>query len=284
MALFQFDSGRSNPFRDIVAGRQSPLDPSSHLRNSALSDRREWPSLQISLPEFEQDFPAYPPEAVEVRNTFIHVASPSAEADDRPVLSCPASKIGWIEHGQIEQGRPSSPSPASLSPVQKQDDSSLSSLLSRPVIHLGNALDVQDAADTKNRRFQVPFSGPVGRSQGPRAVGVIGDQRGRQSTFTLQAAYSGEALQVGLGSPGAPGPAPAGLLCPGRAVPMPNEKPKNELPSVGSAGHAFGTCKPCGFFYAKGCLNGATCSFCHLCDRGEKKRRQKQKKAQRGGA
>ena len=68
-----------------------------------------------------QDFPAYPPEAVEVRNTFIHVASPSAEAADRPVLSCPASKIGWIEHGQIEQGWPSSPSPASLSPVQKQD-------------------------------------------------------------------------------------------------------------------------------------------------------------------
>lgn len=165
-----------------------------------------------------------------------------------------------------------------------QDDSSL---LSRPVIHLENALDVQDAGDAERRfqgRFQVPLSGPVGRSQGPRAVGVIGDQRGRQSTFTLQAA-SGEAVQVGLGStPGAPGPAPAGLLCPGRAVPMPNSKAKNELPSVGSAGHAFGTCKPCGFFYAKGCLNGAACSFCHLCDRGEKKRRQKQKKAQRGGA
>ncbi len=53
MASLQFDSGRSNPFRDIDAGRQSPLDPSS-LRNSALLDRREWPSLQISLPEFEQ--------------------------------------------------------------------------------------------------------------------------------------------------------------------------------------------------------------------------------------
>ena len=54
---------------------------------------------------------------------------------------------------------------------------------------------------------------------------------------------------------------------------------RKELPSLGSAGHAFGSCKPCGFFYAKGCLNGVSCSFCHLCDRGEKKRRQKHKKA-----
>ncbi len=158
-----------------------------------------------------------------------------------------------------------------------QDDSSL---LSRPVIHLENALGVQDAADTEPR-LQVPISGPVGRSQGPRAVGVIGDQRGC-STFTQAA--SGLEVQVGQFGSAPGGPAPAGLLCPGRAVQVPNSKPKNELPSVGSAGHAFGTCKPCGFFYAKGCLNGAACSFCHLCDRGEKKRRQKQKKVQRGGA
>ena len=27
--------------------------------------------------------------------------------------------------------------------------------------------------------------------------------------------------------------------------------------------------------YAKGCTNGSSCDFCHFCDRGEKKRRQK---------
>lgn len=58
-----------------------------------------------------------------------------------------------------------------------------------------------------------------------------------------------------------------------------------ELPSIGSEGHASGECRPCAFLYAKGCQNGAMCLFCHLCDKGEKKRRQKAKKASfQGGA
>ncbi|CAE7784246.1 LEUA [Symbiodinium pilosum] len=52
-----------------------------------------------------------------------------------------------------------------------------------------------------------------------------------------------------------------------------------ELPSIGSSGHYAGECKPCSFLYAKGCKNGVTCMFCHLCDRSEKKRRQKAKRA-----
>ncbi|CAE7509498.1 unnamed protein product [Symbiodinium natans] len=58
-----------------------------------------------------------------------------------------------------------------------------------------------------------------------------------------------------------------------------------ELPSIGSDGHKTGECRPCAFLYAKGCQNGAMCLFCHLCDKGEKKRRQKAKKASfQGGA
>eukprot|EP00439_Symbiodinium_sp_Y106_P021606 s7082_g2.t1 len=51
-----------------------------------------------------------------------------------------------------------------------------------------------------------------------------------------------------------------------------------ELPSVGSRDHRLGGCKPCAFL-VKGCQNGIMCKFCHLCDAGEKKRRQKAKKA-----
>lgn len=51
------------------------------------------------------------------------------------------------------------------------------------------------------------------------------------------------------------------------------------MPTVGSAGHRLGTCKPCAFFHTKGCGNGQRCSFCHLCESGEKKRRQKVKRA-----
>lgn len=50
----------------------------------------------------------------------------------------------------------------------------------------------------------------------------------------------------------------------------------SNLPSVGSAGHHLGTCKPCAFTI-KGCASGAACSYCHLCDPTEKKRRRKEK-------
>mmetsp|Transcript_49644 Transcript_49644/g.115830 ORF Transcript_49644/g.115830 Transcript_49644/m.115830 type:complete len:294 (-) Transcript_49644:418-1299(-) len=45
--------------------------------------------------------------------------------------------------------------------------------------------------------------------------------------------------------------------------------------------HLKGTCKPCGYFFAKadGCRWKDTCSFCHLCPPGELKRRKKQKRA-----
>merc|ERR1712008_10615 len=51
------------------------------------------------------------------------------------------------------------------------------------------------------------------------------------------------------------------------------------LPSMGSAGHHLGRCKPCAFVGTKGCSSGTDCRFCHLCEVGEKKRRQKEKKA-----
>ncbi|CAE7660328.1 unnamed protein product, partial [Symbiodinium pilosum] len=53
--------------------------------------------MQISIPE-DQDEHVYPPEAVQVRNTFIHVATPDHGLDDasKHVYSCPASHMGWI--------------------------------------------------------------------------------------------------------------------------------------------------------------------------------------------
>eukprot|EP00446_Apocalathium_sp_SHHI-4_P068738 CAMPEP_0177517432 /NCGR_PEP_ID=MMETSP0369-20130122/45970_1 /TAXON_ID=447022 ORGANISM="Scrippsiella hangoei-like, Strain SHHI-4" /NCGR_SAMPLE_ID=MMETSP0369 /ASSEMBLY_ACC=CAM_ASM_000364 /LENGTH=312 /DNA_ID=CAMNT_0018996435 /DNA_START=47 /DNA_END=983 /DNA_ORIENTATION=+ len=44
-----------------------------------------------------------------------------------------------------------------------------------------------------------------------------------------------------------------------------------EIPTVGSAGHLWGVCKPCAFMHTKGCSNGIECKFCHLCFPGEKK-------------
>jgi len=53
-----------------------------------------------------------------------------------------------------------------------------------------------------------------------------------------------------------------------------------EQPTVGSACHYLGICKPCAHAFSKrGCLNGVKCEFCHLCEPGELKRRQKEMRA-----
>lgn len=59
------------------------------------------------------------------------------------------------------------------------------------------------------------------------------------------------------------------------------EAPLQQLPSAGSDRHHLGTCKPCAFVHTKGCESGLNCQFCHLCDAGERKRRQKDKLVQR---
>mmetsp|Transcript_49232 Transcript_49232/g.97836 ORF Transcript_49232/g.97836 Transcript_49232/m.97836 type:complete len:266 (-) Transcript_49232:89-886(-) len=50
-----------------------------------------------------------------------------------------------------------------------------------------------------------------------------------------------------------------------------------DLPTMGSEGHRYGSCKPCAFVHTKGCDNGVQCQFCHLCSPGEKKRRQRER-------
>jgi len=54
---------------------------------------------------------------------------------------------------------------------------------------------------------------------------------------------------------------------------------KEKLVSIGSVGHSIKDCKPCVFLHTRGCKSGRDCSFCHLCEAGEKKRRQKEKRS-----
>lgn len=60
---------------------------------------------------------------------------------------------------------------------------------------------------------------------------------------------------------------------------VPRTAARDDLPSLGSGGHGTGKCKPCAFLHTRGCDNGSACQFCHLCEPGEKKRRQKAKVA-----
>jgi len=51
--------------------------------------------------------------------------------------------------------------------------------------------------------------------------------------------------------------------------------------SIGSAKHATGDCKPCGFLWKKGCHKAQNCQFCHLCPADEVKKRKQAKIAAR---
>jgi len=56
--------------------------------------------------------------------------------------------------------------------------------------------------------------------------------------------------------------------------------PMPALPSLGSALHFTGKCKPCAWFWkAQGCHNGQACAHCHLCPQGELQSRMKIKRA-----
>jgi hypothetical protein len=53
-----------------------------------------------------------------------------------------------------------------------------------------------------------------------------------------------------------------------------------ECPTIGSALHCQGACRPCAHAFTKGCANGVGCQFCHLCEPGELKRRQRERRVQ----
>jgi len=72
----------------------------------------------------------------------------------------------------------------------------------------------------------------------------------------------------GLPSPAVPPPPGLPPPCAGPALEASTAKP--QLPSVGSALHRMGTCKPCSWMWKPGgCLNGERCLHCHACPQGE---------------
>mmetsp|Transcript_3307 Transcript_3307/g.10132 ORF Transcript_3307/g.10132 Transcript_3307/m.10132 type:complete len:323 (-) Transcript_3307:133-1101(-) len=80
--------------------------------------------------------------------------------------------------------------------------------------------------------------------------------------------------------PAAPAAAPAAPVLKlelSEALPEPTVG-SPEIPTVGSITHRLGNCKPCAFLFTKGCTNGVECPFCHLCEAGARKRRQKERK------
>mmetsp|Transcript_109268 Transcript_109268/g.319880 ORF Transcript_109268/g.319880 Transcript_109268/m.319880 type:complete len:286 (+) Transcript_109268:124-981(+) len=76
---------------------------------------------------------------------------------------------------------------------------------------------------------------------------------------------------LGRGDSLAPSPPPP---------PPPRCDTMHKLPSVGSALHGTGQCRPCDFMYrTDNCREGAACRFCHLCGPQAVRLRRKQRRA-----
>lgn len=233
---------------------------------------------------------AFAANVLRVRNTFIDVG-PSPSMDrflrERPALSCPGSRVGQLEDafGRSAYTGSSFPEPNVNKPAVISLMDALADLPTMPC-----------TPEPLNTCWQ-PFVHDIPAR--PHAVEPLSSS----CQPFMSAAYMAAGMPMQRGShAAAPGPrmmvlqAAAEQLVSSFRVPdvapMPSLEPESmllpaapsqpapgsdELPSLGSAGHALGECKPCAFLHTKGCSSGAMCKFCHLCDTGEKKRRQKER-------
>jgi len=204
--------------------------------------------LQINIPQPDQ-LEAYPAEAVRVQNTFIHVASPAASFE--PVAqSCPSRHIGCLRNVFDETSSRGEPLVISL------EEGLFEAMPSTPEPLQAGGMGVPPLhLLTPDKHLPVqwrPFPSPeVGFSMAPPMTGL--PDLGAYHQMPTSQPMSQGFREANAGSA--------------------------ELPSLGSRDHSSGACKPCAFLHAKGCDSGALCQFCHLCDAGEKKRRQKARKA-----
>jgi hypothetical protein len=252
----------------------------------------------------EADDPYMYPSPFVIKNTFIDCDGSRPNFDEfyreRVARSCPASKlcVGVDAADDVLEGLPTRES--SQVPVLFDGDMpSKNTFVHFPVQHI--SLDTSEERRTKS----CPSSG-VEMADGERQV--------HAENTTVQTDYLVSAEETPMGfaqcmefmmDDGVMTNLQADLYFPGAVMPMDEQfmqmmwvgaeptqssrpvlslaeaLPEPELgspdmPSVGSAGHWNGTCKPCAFM-ARGCTSGVDCPFCHLCDMNEKKRRRKDK-------
>jgi len=178
------------------------------------------------------------------------LAGPSPMA---PIMQPPATPVAQPSAGPVVQPQP--PIAVTAATVGRPQVRTGHTILS-----LADAISEPTAPPTLSVELNsvVPVAAPLGS---PRAVPT---PPAPPSESPLMSA-GGSALAAAMATAAPPSPPKGPAL--GSA----------ELPSVGSAGHSSGDCKPCAFFHTAGCSNGVSCQFCHTCDANEKKRRRKEK-------
>eukprot|EP00428_Durinskia_dybowskii_P052371 CAMPEP_0170319752 /NCGR_PEP_ID=MMETSP0116_2-20130129/60594_1 /TAXON_ID=400756 /ORGANISM="Durinskia baltica, Strain CSIRO CS-38" /LENGTH=460 /DNA_ID=CAMNT_0010572491 /DNA_START=51 /DNA_END=1433 /DNA_ORIENTATION=+ len=122
--------------------------------------------------------------------------------------------------------------------------------------------------------------------EGPPVYSAPGIMLHPQAGSTSAAAAAAEASAVAAAAAaviGAPSSAAAAVVAAAAAaIALPGGAAADGTAAGSSAGneaHLRGECKPCSYFWYKadGCRNGYDCAFCHLCEKGENKKRKKER-------
>lgn len=206
------------------------------------------------LPEFDYPSPFF------VKSTFIHAnigrpLSLDGFFEERQLQSCPASGICLPsefeeeEVRELEAGVPFEAGAASIVPVP--------------------FAPAYLKCSSSTGKSAIPPPPPA-----PPVLTALPQDISKQSPPPPPARWSDvEALPADLST----SPPPQVLLL-SEAVLRP-ALGSRDLPTVGSETHHLGTCNPCAHAHgSKGCRNGVQCGFCHLCPKGELKRRQQAKR------
>lgn len=207
-----------------------------------------------------------------VRNTFVDVPlrQPSLEAFlvERKVHSCPASSVERLGGDSFLEAMLGPP----LHTQESGSDCSTADTEKRPKL-----------PDTLSQRPSGGFPGPPSWLRRSHTWGI-----GLASCLQVELEEPEEIVNPDLRAQLSPWPdtddeghrvAHSVVM---QSLDSPVAKDEEPLPSRGSAGHKHFQCKPCAFYHDKGCQNGFECTFCHLCEAGEKRRRRKERSQVKG--
>jgi len=137
--------------------------------------------------------------------------------------------------------------------------------------------EAHSVAQQTSNQFLVAVQTPEGIVPGMVTL-LGGSQQQMQFPKSHVSEHTAMHAKIETAVPSPPPPFEAPVLRLAEAI-APPEVGGPELPSIGSLLHYKGECKPCTFFHTRGCENEKDCQFCHLCKRGEKKKRLKAMKA-----
>jgi len=224
----------------VVGAAWPTLLGSSGLRTEAPQLCRRPVPLALEMPTSEAC-------GVRVRNTFLEVDIAPPPGLEQPPLTCPSKLMGRLLLDDVSLDAPEDSPVALPTPAWAETPSVFGSVRGGHAELL--VWRQSPAAGGEPKKLMLQLAEAVG----------CGDRSRTPSPPAIS--------RWAVGAAKAP-------LTPPPLAPAPGSL---ELPSVGSAGHADGSCKPCAFAHAGRCANGPGCSFCHLCGPDERKRRRREK-------